>query len=222
MKLQAICFDLDGTLLNTLEDLAHATNTVLQAQRLPTHPVEAYNQFVGEGAARLIEKVLPAELRTPERQVALLDAFHAEYSKCWNQRTTLYDGVAELLDQLAEWQVPITVLSNKPDAFTQECVSEFLGKWPWAVVFGQREGIARKPDPVGVYEIAKQLGVEPSEMCFVGDTSIDMQTACNAGCLPMGVTWGFRDAAELREHGAQHLIDHPSELVTWWSHRNHL
>ena len=217
MKLQALCFDLDGTLLNTLEDLAFATNNALRKQGLPEHPVPAYRQFVGEGAARLVEKVLPEAERTPARQAQLLEAFHQEYATCWDQRTKLYDGIGAMLDRFAAWQVPMTVLSNKPDAFTQECVSAFLGSWSFQVVFGQREGIARKPDPAGVLEIAQQLGVSPQAICFVGDTMVDMQTATGAGSFPVGVTWGFRDADELLEHGAHLLVDHPAELSDWWA-----
>ena len=213
--IQAICFDLDGTLLDTLADIGNAANAALLRFNLPTHPLESYRYFVGEGASRLMEKILPQACTSDEWRAQLLEAFEEEYALGWKQQTCLYAGIADLLDELTQATWPLAVLSNKPDAFTQQCVQHFLGAWPFRIVRGQQAGIPRKPDPIGMQLIAQELSLPVGALCLVGDTSVDMETATNAGSCPIGVSWGFRKVEELQEHGARLVVDSPAELITW-------
>ncbi len=213
MSLHAVIFDLDGTLLDTLQDLADSMNQVLRAEGFPAHPPEAYRYFVGSGAAALVRRALPG---TGQDEAALrryLNAFLLEYEKRWNVKTAPYDGIGEMLDSLKAQGIPIAVLSNKPHAFTCRCVEELLPSWRFDAVLGQREGVPRKPDPAGVVEAARMLNVPPSEILYLGDSDIDMKTAVASGAFPVGALWGFRPAAELEQSGARRLIVHPSELL---------
>ncbi|MGD9948230.1 MAG: HAD family hydrolase [Desulfobulbus sp.] len=212
MSYKAVLFDLDGTLLDTLEDLANAGNRVLAARSLPVHPADAYRYFVGDGIATLVERILPATHRQPESIAATVADFQREYAENWHDRTAPYNGVPEMLEQLVASGLRLAILSNKPDDFTQLCVKKLLAQWPFEPIFGQRPGIPKKPDPAAALEVAELLGCLPQEILYVGDTSIDMRTARSAGMEPVGVLWGFRGADELREAGAAWLISHPREL----------
>lgn len=210
---QAVIFDLDGTLLDTLADIATAANGVLKQMSLPTHPIESYQHFVGQGVRVLFENALPEEMRTLDVIEDCADAFQVTYDREWDVRTQPYGGIPELLDALVARGLPLAVLSNKPHAFTVKCVERFLAAWPWAMVLGQREGSPRKPDPAGALEIAAALRLTPAQCLYVGDTNTDMETAQAAGMYPLGVSWGFRTVAELRAHGAAAIIDHPEQLL---------
>jgi phosphoglycolate phosphatase len=213
MRYKAVLFDLDGTLLDTLEDLANAGNRILAAQSLPVHAVEAYRYFVGDGIAILVERILPPSHRQPRQIAESVAAFKQEYADNWRDRTTPYAGVSEMLDHLTAAGLQLAILSNKPHAFTQLCVEQLLPRWSFAPVLGQREGVPKKPDPAAALEAAERMELPPRDILYVGDTSIDMQTAQAAGMDPVGVLWGFRDADELRQAGAGWLIKHPSELL---------
>ncbi|WP_448873566.1 HAD family hydrolase [Desulfobulbus propionicus] len=213
MRYKAVLFDLDGTLLDTLEDLANAGNRILADQSLPVHAVEAYRYFVGDGIAMLVERILPPTHRQPQQIAAAVTAFQNEYAENWNDHTAPYTGVAEMLDQLTERGVQLAILSNKPHAFTQLCVEQLLPRWAFAPVLGQRPGVPKKPDPVAALEAAEHMELRPQDILYVGDTSVDMRTARSAGMDPVGVLWGFRDADELSRAGAGWLISHPCELL---------
>lgn len=213
MSVKAVLFDLDGTLLDTLDDLADSVNIVLAERGLPAHPVEAYRYFVGDGAATLMHRVLPAAHQTPHEEAGCLAHFRAVYATRWNLKTRPYAGIPEMLSSLAARGVKLAVLSNKPHDATLQCVTGLLQPTRFDVVQGQTSSIAKKPDPVGALAIARELGIQPGEFLYVGDTATDMQTAVRAGMIPVGVLWGFRTADELREHGARRLISHPAELV---------
>jgi phosphoglycolate phosphatase len=210
---QAVIFDLDGTLLDTLEDLGDAVNRVLSARGLPVHPMDAYRFFVGDGVAMLITRALPADKRDAETVRSCLEAFRADYDRHWNVKTRPYDGVAALLDALTARGLKLAILSNKPHAFARRCVREFLPNWSFAAVFGQRDGVPLKPDPAGALAIAHALGIPPAACLYLGDTAVDIKTAIAAGMTPVGVLWGFRPAEELRASGAQVLIEQPSEVL---------
>lgn len=218
MKGSAVIFDLDGTLLDTLVDLAETTNLVLEQHHYPTHPIDDYRFLVGDGVRVLFERALPDEIEGvgAARDVALdqcVEAFHREYANRWNQKSSTYAGVPELLDSLSKRNVPMGVLSNKPHAFTLQCVETLLGNWNFSMVLGQRDGVPRKPDPAGVYEMLAAWKL-PAEQClYVGDTNTDMRTGTAAGCITIGVTWGFRPREELLGAGANRIIDTPSELL---------
>ena len=213
MRYKAILFDLDGTLLDTLEDLATAANRALGTLGLPAHPTDAYRVFVGDGLRTLAERILPGEQRSAAQVDALVAAFEREYSRTWNERTAPYAGVPEMLDRLTGDGYRLSVLSNKPDAFTRLCVEQLLPHWTFAPLYGQRPGVPKKPDPAAALAIAAELGLDPAEVLYLGDTATDMHTARAAGMAAVGVLWGFRSADELHAAGARHLITHPGELA---------
>lgn len=206
-----IIFDLDGTLIDSLEDIARALNGALSAHGLPTHALQAYRHFVGEGVANLVKRSLPQD------QGALFDAVMADYRVRYAEKmiacTRPYAGVAEVLVALQRRRVKLGVLSNKPDLATQRLVAHFFPR-TFDAVHGERMGLPRKPDPRTALEMAALLGVRPGECAFVGDTKIDMETARAARMLPVGVTWGFRDEQELRTSGAQRIVHRAEELLS--------
>ena len=214
MLYKALLFDLDGTLLDTLEDLACACNRVLASRGLPPHSLNAYRQFVGKGARSLIAQILPETLGREEEAVqAALADFKTEYAQCWREHSRPYPGIPALLDALVQQGLRLAVLSNKPHAFTELCVQTLLPDWPFYPVLGQRDGVPRKPDPAGALECARLLELAPAEILYVGDSDVDMQTAKGAGMQAVGVLWGFRGAEELRAAGADFLVQEPADLV---------
>jgi len=213
MKFEAILFDLDGTLLNTLEDLADSANAVLAQRGHPTHPVEAYKYFVGGGIRNLVVKMLPEDERDEGAITACISEVRDEYSGRWDKKTHSYKGIPEMLSELAARKMSMSVYSNKPDEFTKKCVERFLGDFPFKIVVGARPGFPGKPDPTVALNIAGQLGVAPETFLYLGDTSTDMQTATSAGMYAAGVLWGFRTAEELQENGAQVLLKKPSDAL---------
>lgn len=213
MSREAVIFDLDGTLLDTLEDLADAVNRVLSANGFPQHSLEAYRYFVGDGAAMLIRRALPEEKRTADIIGNCLKAFLDNYGRNWKVKTKPYPGIPEMLDALTARRCKMAVLSNKPHGFTRHCVADLLKNWQFEVVLGQRENIPPKPDPAGAFEITKQLNLGPSKFVYLGDSAVDMKTAVAASMFPVGVTWGFRTVDELLENGCKVLIDRPLEIL---------
>lgn len=214
MRYQAVLFDLDGTLLDTLEDLASAANQVLADRNLPVHPVAAYRTFVGDGLQTLIERILPEEQRTAAVVTEAMIAFEQVYAEQWHVHSAPYPGIATLLDQLTERGVRLSILSNKPDAFTQLCVQQLLPDWRFDPLFGQRPGVPKKPDPTVALSIAQLLDLPPSSILYVGDSGVDMRTARSATMDAVGVLWGFRGADELRRAGAVHLVTRPEDLLS--------
>jgi phosphoglycolate phosphatase len=216
MNPRAICFDLDGTLLDTLTDLATSMNAALAKLGLPPHPEQAYKTFVGDGMETLARRVLPAERRGDDQLAAACVAgMRAEYAQRWADATKPYAGVPELLDGLVDRDITLTILSNKPDDFTVEAVAKLLDRWPFAIVRGVRPGVPPKPDPAGLFALLDELGIpNKREWLYVGDTNTDMRTAAAAGLTSVGVLWGFRERAELEAEGAQHLIDEPRQLLS--------
>ena len=210
---QAILFDLDGTLLDTLADIAESTNSALRGLGLPEHPHAAYKRFVGDGVETLVRRVLPADRLDPTTIAACVTGMRSEYGRRWDATTRPYDGIPELLDGLTARGLPLAVLSNKPDEFTKLCVQRILPRWRFAVVLGQRANTPKKPDPAGALEICRLLNLKPSEFLYLGDTDTDMQTAVAAGMFPVGALWGFRPADELLAHGARALAEKPADVL---------
>jgi phosphoglycolate phosphatase len=213
-KFSAVVFDLDGTLLDTLEDLGDAVNRVLTNHGFPVHPMDAYRYFVGDGSAVLVERALPESARGSGVYRDCLAAFMADYDRSWKVKSRLYDGISEMLDSLTALKIDMAILSNKSHVFTVNCVRDLLSKWRFKAVFGLREDVPRKPDPAGALEISRLLGVDPDRMLYMGDTATDMQAAVSAGMFPVGALWGFRTREELLENGAKALIQHPRELLS--------
>lgn len=210
---QAIIFDLDGTLLDTLDDIGDSANAVLQTLECPTHPRDAYRKFVGDGVATLMQRALPDSRRSTEQVAMAAERFGAEYDTRWDKKTKAYTGIAELLADIAARGIKMGVLSNKPQRFTEVCVNKWFGNVPFNPTFGQREGIPRKPDPAGVFEMLEYWKLAKKDVWYVGDSSVDMQTATSAGVTAVGVSWGFRDREELVSFGANWVIDRPEELL---------
>ncbi|MDH5560837.1 MAG: HAD family hydrolase [Deltaproteobacteria bacterium] len=213
MRHTAVLFDLDGTLLNTLEDLCDSLNRVLYKMGFPVHDLDQYRYFVGEGAGVLVERALPEDKKSPEIMSDCLTAFKDDYGKNWGVKTRVYPGIADLLDELAKKGLKMSVLSNKPHVYTLKCVEKYLGKWKFEVVFGKRENYPRKPDPFSALEIAGIMSEKPADFLYLGDTPIDMKTASNAGMYGIGVSWGFRPESELLESGAKRVIKAPLDLL---------
>ncbi len=215
MNIHAVLFDLDGTLLDSLDDIAEAANAMLVSFGCPPHPIDAYRYFVGNGAAVLIQRTLPADKRDDSDLVsACLREFENRYRLGWSVHSELYEGVPEMLQALKERGIPVAILSNKPQEFVDQCVTHYLAEFSFERVWGLDGVRPRKPDPLSALEIANRLGIEPSEWLFLGDTSIDMETACRASMLPVGASWGFREIQELRNAGAEVVIDRPIELIS--------
>jgi phosphoglycolate phosphatase len=213
---EAVIFDMDGTLLDTLEDLADCMNRVLVRHGHAPHPVDAYRYFVGDGLENLVRRSLPEEGRAPKAIEALKEAMRAEYAEHWADKTRAYDGVPELLGALKERGIRRAILSNKPHAFTGEMAAHYFPAGLFEQVVGAREGIPRKPDPRAALEIAGAMGVEPGRFLYLGDTNTDMRTGRGAGMFTVGATWGFRPREELLDSGAQALIERPTEVLRFF------
>ena len=214
LKYPAIIFDLDGTLLDTIEDLADSMNQVLTDLGFPTHTVGDYKFFVGEGVEPLIRRALPEDQLRPELLDQCLGALREEYSRRWENKTRPYAGIPDLLDHLNGMGLRMAILSNKLDHFTRIMVAKLLPRWKFDPVFGARPAVPKKPDPAGALEIAQALHLAPNHFVYLGDTGIDMKTASAAGMVPVGVLWGFRPADELKDQGAKWLIEKPTDLIS--------
>ncbi len=213
MPYKAVLFDLDGTLLDTIEDMGDAVNRILEQNGFPAHNMDTYSRFVGDGAINLIIRALPEDKRIDTIIHPCLDAFLEDYGRNWNVKTRPYDGIPELLDTLTARRLKMAVLSNKPHKYTKKCVEGFLPDWNFDVILGQRNDVPKKPDPAGALEVAAQLNIPPSDFLYLGDTETDLKTANAAGMFPVGVLWGFRSAKELQENGAKVLIKRPLDIV---------
>lgn len=211
---KCVLFDLDGTLLDSLADLADSMNRVLTRQGLPIHPVQAYRYFVGDGIINLVRRALPIEARKQDIVEDCARLMRQEYALHWADTTRPYPGIAELLDALTARGIQMAILSNKPDALTREVVRTLLPQWNFDAVAGARETTPRKPDPAGALRIARLLHRDPAEFLYAGDTNTDMQTARAAGMFAIGVLWGFRTAEELQKNGAQTLLGAPLDLCS--------
>ena len=212
-QVKAVLFDLDGTLIDSLADLGQAVNRTLVELGCPTHPNDRYREFIGEGARLLVQRALPVSLSKEEVLVErALALYQAHYAACWHDQTQPYAGVSSLLQQLEQRGVPLGVISNKPQAFTELCVRYFFPDTAFDAVFGQRDTVPRKPDPEAAWEAAQILAVAPVECVYVGDSGVDMRFAKAAGMRGVGVTWGFRSEEELRDCGATWIATSMEEL----------
>lgn len=208
----AVIFDLDGTLLNTLEEIATSCNSALHRLGYPVHTVESYRRFVGNGASRLAWRALPHDRQTEENHERLLPLVLEELERHMNTLARPYQGVEEMLEEFVSAGKIISILSNKPEIFTRQTVARLLPEANFFSVRGGREDIPLKPAPDSALKLAADMGVTPEQTIFVGDSNVDMMTAVNADMLPVGVSWGFRGAEELREAGARLIVDRPEEL----------
>ncbi len=208
--IKALLFDLDGTLVNSLEDLKNSTNFALQKKGFSVHETECYKYFVGDGMAKLIERALPENRRDKETIETTLKIFLEHYSQHYVDETVPYDGILELLQKLSDFK--LAIISNKNQEMATVVVGKLLGD-KFQIVCGKRENYPTKPDPKLTLEIMWELGVKPEECVFIGDSGMDMAVAKNAGCIALGVLWGFRKEEELRENGADYIVSSPSEIL---------
>ncbi len=210
---KAVLFDLDGTLLDTIEDLTDSMNVALAACGFGQRSVAECKHFVGDGVLNFVLRALPKDARKKETLEKMVETYRKDYGERWAVKTRAYDGVAEMLDGLAAKGFKLAVLSNKPDEFTRLMVAKMLGGWKFDSVCGERKGIPKKPDPMAAVSIARTLATPVEQFLYLGDTDTDMQTAVCAGMYPVGALWGFRTADELLANGAQKLIERPQELL---------
>ncbi|MGE5257517.1 MAG: HAD family hydrolase [Hyphomicrobiales bacterium] len=213
MKFEAVIFDLDGTLLNTLDDLADSMNCVLERNRLPKHEPAAYKYFVGDGMDMLVRRALPMDVADSGEFQRFLREMKNEYALRWAEKTRPYEGVPEMLEAFSADGLDMAVLTNKPDDATRQIIRRFLPDAPFRLVIGATPEKPKKPDPAVALEIAGRLNLPPERFVFVGDSSIDMRTAVAAGMFPVGALWGFRTREELIAAGAKMLFERPADLL---------
>lgn len=216
LSCRGVLFDLDGTLLNTLLDLANSMNAALSRLGFAGHPVEAYRYFVGDGSEVLARRALPPASRKEETIARCLAEFLAEYGRRWDENTRPYPGVPELLDGLSERRIRMAILSNKKHELTQLAVTRLLPRWRFDAVAGAKPEVPRKPDPTAALRLIEELRLEPDKVLYLGDTNTDMQTAVGAGMHPVGALWGFRTEEELRASGARSVIARPQDLLAFF------
>ena len=212
MTYQAVIFDLDGTLVDSLADIADSMNYTLEQFGFPTHPYESYKYFVGTGLKNLVIASIPEKSKNEAIVESCFEVLVDRYKRNYAVKTLPYPGITELLDKLDEKQLKKAILSNKADNLVQQVYQALLTPWHFELIMGTREDFPRKPDPQSALYIAREMGILPENILYLGDTNVDMKTANAAGMYAVGVTWGFRKRDELAANGAQLIIDHPSEL----------
>lgn len=211
--MRAYIFDLDGTLIDSLADIAESINRMLDQHGYPRCDVEVFKQMVGDGMEKLVERALPPHARDAATITACVEEYRAHYDQLWNHATQPYPGIVEMLATLKSRGVKLGVISNKAHRFTVPMTEHFFGKDLFDHILGQRNEVPRKPDPAGALEMAQVLDVPLSECAYVGDSGIDMAFGRNSGMTAIGVLWGFRSKEELLANGAHQLIASASELL---------
>ncbi len=213
-RYKAFIFDLDGTLLDTLADIADSANEVLGQKGFPIYTVEEYKTLVGRGFRQLFTNALPQE--TSDKKIDECCAlFKQIYQENWNNRSKAYPQIPAMLEELKNQGCRLAVLSNKQDRYTKQCVDYFFAEDLFDYAFGERERVAKKPDPQGIFQISALLDIPLNQTCFVGDSGIDMQAGNNAGIFTVGVSWGYRTVEELKENKADAIISEPMELLKY-------
>ena len=210
--IKAVLFDLDGTLADSLIDLANGVNRAIASKGLPTHEVKAFKYFVGDGIPKMIERALPEEHRNADMVNEIKNIFLPYYAVHYADNTYAYEGMPELVNTLKQQGFIVAVVTNKEQAMANEVVTSLYGD-VFDLIFGKRDGIPAKPDPTAALMAMEELGVTPQECVFIGDSGMDVATAVNSGAVPVGELWGFRKEDELLANGAKYIISKPSELL---------
>jgi phosphoglycolate phosphatase len=213
MRYRACIFDMDGTLLNTIEDIAAAMNTALASVNCPGYTAAHYKNLVGSGIDMLIRRALPEECTDDKTLTQVKTVFRKQYLLHLTDTTRPYPGIPQLLDQLVKRNIKLAVLSNKPHEMVLLSVKRLLSGWPFQVLMGAGSETTKKPDPAGALLIADKLEVQPKQILFIGDSSVDIETARKAGMQPVAVTWGFRKKEELIQMSAEIMISEPLKLL---------
>ncbi len=212
-ELKAFIFDLDGTLLDTIEDIKDSMNLVLEKRGFPVHNTEFYKEAVGEGTEKLVIDSLPEDKRDEKTVKECLYELKENYSKMWANKTSPYEGIPEILNTLINKGIIVSILSNKDDKFTKAMVKYFFPDYNFAFVFGSRDGLPKKPSPEVPLYIAEKTGILPENYAFVGDSSFDIKTGKNANMFSIGVSWGFKPIETLVESGAELIVETPDQIL---------
>jgi len=215
VKYKAVLFDFDGTLIDTLEDIAHSVNSALKKIGFPQYELEDYRSFVGDGREALTSRVLPEQYRNPDTIDKVLAYINEEYDRRWADNSRPYPGIPEMLDEINNRDIKMAILSNKANSFIEIMTARLLPHWRFAVVMGAMPTVPLKPDPTSALQVATQMGLDPAEIIYLGDSDIDMITAGKAGMYPVGALWGYRDAGNLLAGGAKALIKKPVDLLLY-------
>ncbi|MFT5561754.1 MAG: phosphoglycolate phosphatase [Candidatus Azotimanducaceae bacterium] len=215
-NLKALLFDLDGTLLDTLTSLANCFNRVLTVAGYPTHPVQAYRHFIGDGARQCVIRCLPEQVQDEKTIDHVLQLQQADYRLSWQQDVELYSGIETLLAELKARGCKMAVLSNKDHGFVEQCIGHFFKPDTFVAVQGYSATIPHKPDAAGAKQLISQLGISASEIALLGDTAVDILTANAAEICSIGALWGFRDRLELESAGANYLVKTPQDVLEFF------
>lgn len=211
--MEAVIFDLDGTLLNTLEDICDVVNSVLNFNGMPDKSIEEIRLAVGKGVEELVRRLIPSGIETDEIVMTISDQIRETYIERGFVKTRPYPGIRELLKNLQAEHVPMAVLTNKPQNSAEKAVNLYFSDIPFISINGVEPGCLMKPSPDVVIPIIEKLGTLPGNTLMVGDSDVDMETAVNSGMIAIGVSWGFRDVSLLLEHGADIIVDSPGEIM---------
>ncbi|NOQ22107.1 MAG: HAD hydrolase-like protein [Candidatus Aegiribacteria sp.] len=209
----AVIFDLDGTLLDTLDDICEVVNGVLYSNGMPTRSIDEVRSAVGRGVEELVRKLIPFGSATVESVKILSDQIRKTYIEHDSVRTHPYPGINGLLNRLKAECVPVAVLTNKPQDSAEKVISMYFGDFPFLAISGVEPGRSMKPSREAVTPVLEKLGALPGNTLMVGDSDVDMDTAVNAGMIAVGVSWGFRDVSLLLDHGAEYIVDSPMEII---------
>lgn len=215
-KFKGVIFDLDGTLINSIPDIADSMNRVLSSHGLPEYPYEQFNYFVGNGIKQLVERSIPEQYRNGEKFEALFNAMMEEYGNNYLNKTYIYDGIPQLLNFLKNKGIKISILSNKADSITRKICSELFREQDFTVILGATDNFPRKPSPDAALHIASVMDILPENIFYLGDTNTDMQTAIAAGFFPAGAEWGFRTKEELANAGAKFIASQPLDCTIYF------
>ncbi len=210
---KGIIFDLDGTLLDTIDDLANAANTVLKSSGYPTHSVDAFKEMIGDGINILVQRMLPVDNWPEDKIKIMVHQMEKVYRNSWKNQTKPFVSVPKLLDELTQRKLQMAILSNKPEEFTIEMVKSLLRKWTFDPVLGATPERPKKPDPAAAIAIVDYWKYQPSECLFIGDSEPDIRTAKNAGIVSVAVSWGFRSRQRLIHESPDYIIDSPVDLL---------